>query len=86
MKGASDIDEYGATADEEFFAVATEYFFERPKLLKTRHPKLYDALEQFYRQNLADIETTLAPKRNSPCPCGSKKKYKHCCAKTLASK
>lgn len=85
LKGDSDIDEYAATQKEEFFPVASEYFFERPKLLRTRHPKLYDALERFYRQNLAEIEVYIEIRRNAPCPCGSGKKYKHCCSKTLAA-
>ena len=84
-KGKSDIDEYAATDKREFFAVATEYFFERPKLLKTRHPKLYDALERFYRQNRAEIEADVAPRRKAPCPCGSGKRYKHCCASSLTA-
>src|SRR5436190_5329897 len=37
----SDIDMYGATNQAEFFAVISEYFFERPDLLKTNHPELY---------------------------------------------
>ena len=28
--------------------------------------------------------TVQAPKRTDPCPCGSGKKYKRCCGKTLA--
>ena len=41
---ASDIRNYGGTSKEEFFAVASEYFFERPKLLKRKHPELYQML------------------------------------------
>ena len=26
------------------------------------------------------IQSDTKPKRNDPCPCGSGKKYKHCCA------
>ncbi|MDQ3536073.1 MAG: zinc-dependent peptidase, partial [Bacteroidota bacterium] len=36
-KGESDIDEYAATTEEEFLAVASEYFFERPKLFQQNH-------------------------------------------------
>jgi MtfA peptidase len=51
-KGHSDINLYGATNDAEFFAVVSEYFFERPDALKTHHPELYAMLEQmFYRKN-----------------------------------
>jgi len=39
---------YGATNPAEFFAVATETYFERPEALRQRHPELYDQLKQFY--------------------------------------
>src|SRR5258706_6665167 len=48
-KNGSDIDMYGATNHAEFFAVISEYFFERPDLLKTNHPELYDMLERIYK-------------------------------------
>src|SRR6478752_6069903 len=35
------LDKYGATDPAEFFAVATECFFETPERLKRRHPELY---------------------------------------------
>ena len=44
----SDIDPYGATSEAEFFAVVSEYFFERPKLLKQKHPELYELLEKIF--------------------------------------
>ncbi len=81
----SDIDDYGATNQQEFFAVAAEYFFERPHLLERKHPKLYAILAQVFRQDLANQSTTpisSEPRevgRNDPCPCGSGKKYKKCC-------
>lgn len=75
----SDIREYGATNNAEFFSVATEYFFERPKLLKRRHPELYQSLETFYQQNRADIQQTARIRRKAACPCGSGKRYKRCC-------
>ncbi len=40
---------YGATNAAEFFAVATEVFFERPKEMNEKHPELYRELKQFYR-------------------------------------
>ena len=36
--------EYGATNPAEFFAVATETFFEKPVQLKNKHPELYEEL------------------------------------------
>ncbi len=42
------IDDYGGTNPAEFFAVATESFFERSRKLRERYPKLYDKLKTFY--------------------------------------
>ena len=47
--GGSDIDIYGATNQAEFFAVISEYFFERPELLKANHPEMYKMLERIYK-------------------------------------
>ena len=44
----SDINPYGATNEAEFFAVVSEYFFERPELLKEKHPELYDMLDKIF--------------------------------------
>ena len=49
----SALDEYGATNPAEFFAVATESFFERPSEMRERHPELYEQLKRFYRQDPA---------------------------------
>ena len=46
-----DLDTYGATNPAEFFAVATEAFFEKPHHLKRRHPRLYEQLALFYQQD-----------------------------------
>lgn len=51
--GKSDINPYGATSKIEFFAVASEYFFERPKLLKRKHPRLYKKMSVFFKQDIA---------------------------------
>jgi Mlc titration factor MtfA (ptsG expression regulator) len=40
--------QYGATNEAEFFAVATETFFEKPDQLKKQTPELYDELKRFY--------------------------------------
>jgi MtfA peptidase len=45
------LDTYGATNAAEFFAVATEAFFERPCALRARRPELYAQLARFYRQD-----------------------------------
>jgi hypothetical protein len=49
------LDEYGVTNPAEFFAVATECFFERPKQLQEHHPELYDELKFFYQQDPAKL-------------------------------
>ena len=43
------LDEYGATNPAEFFAVATECFFEKPLELRRKHPELYQELLNYYR-------------------------------------
>ena len=40
---------YGATNAAEFFAVATEAFFEKPRQLRQKKPDVYRALVRFYR-------------------------------------
>ena len=86
--GKSDIDRYALTNEAEFFAVTSEYFFERPGLMQRRHPLLYGALERVFNQDLRARATAMRreltrarPKfgRNSPCPCGSGRKFKKCC-------
>jgi len=44
----SDIRSYGGTSQIEFFAVASEYFFERPDLFKRKHPELYTMLSRCF--------------------------------------
>ena len=53
----SDINPYGSTNQAEFFAVASEYFFERPALLERKHPELYKMLEQIFKQDPGKKET-----------------------------
>ncbi len=84
MKGKSDINEYGATHEREFLAVAGEYFFERPQLLKKNHPELYTLLSSAFQQDTSEtlkiIDRVKAEiERNDPCPCGSGRKFKKCC-------
>jgi MtfA peptidase len=42
------MDDYGALNEAEFFAVATESFFEKPRQMKERTPELYEELRRFY--------------------------------------
>jgi len=47
------LDRYGATNPAEFFAVATEAFFERSRELRQREPALYETLKMYFRQDPA---------------------------------
>ena len=91
--GQSEINPYAATSDAEFFAVVTEYFFEKPEKLQEHHPELYDLLTQAFHQNpkkrflslptdprqwLKTLRGRRKFGRNSRCPCGSGRKYKDC--------
>ncbi len=88
-KGKSDIDDYGGTSEAEFFAVVTEYFFEKPEQLAEKHPQLYKLLTKVFQQspkqrfriNFRELLNPYGKKvgRNEPCPCGSGEKYKNCC-------
>ena len=42
------IDDYGLTSPAEFFAVATESFFEKAVAMRKRLPDLYEQLRRFY--------------------------------------
>ncbi|ANM32453.1 hypothetical protein ABI59_23570 [Acidobacteria bacterium Mor1] len=91
-QGDSDIDPYALTNEAEFFAVTTEYFFERPGVMQRKHPQLYGMLEGIFQQELGARALRISKEvlaggkrfgRNSPCPCGSGKKYKRCCLKKV---
>ena len=55
------LDDYGATNEAEFFAVATECFFEKACELRRVHPELYGALKDFYQQDPASWPGAAAP-------------------------
>ncbi|HEX5052210.1 MAG TPA: M90 family metallopeptidase [Planctomycetota bacterium] len=50
---ATVLDKYGATNPAEFFAVATECFFEKSRQLQQRHAELYAVLRDYYHQDPA---------------------------------
>ena len=50
---ASFLDAYGATNEAEFFAVATEFFFDQARQMKKQEPDLYAVLQDFYGQDPA---------------------------------
>ena len=45
------LDAYAATNEAEFFAVATEQFFDQPRLMIKHAPDLYRVLKEYYNQN-----------------------------------
>lgn len=47
------LDPYGATDPAEFFAVATECFFDAPRALRSEYPELYGLFRDYYRQDPA---------------------------------
>ena len=48
------LDHYGASSPAEFFAVATESFFEQPWELCVRHPDLYEEFLKYFRVDPRD--------------------------------
>lgn len=82
---------YGATDEAEFFAVATESYFEKPRQMQEETPELYQEMQRFYGGHPAvtklDADDRAAEDpwrdvgRNDPCPCGSGKKFKRCCGR-----
>lgn len=51
---ASLMDHYGATNPAEFFAVATETFFEKPEQMARYHSELFEVLKTYYRVDPSD--------------------------------
>jgi Mlc titration factor MtfA (ptsG expression regulator) len=52
------LDPYATEDEAEFFAVATEEFYERPVELLARHPRLYSRLQEFYGLDPAEWFTS----------------------------
>ena len=84
-EGKSSIRKYGAVNREEFLAVVTEYFFEKPDKMREEEPDLYMALDSIFNP-AKDIRTKRKSRSKytngkSVCPCGSGKSYSECCGK-----
>ena len=80
----SSIRDYAYTNEHEYFAVLAEYFFKSPELLEKREPQLYGMLREMFHQDTASLMKLTVSRRprygrNALCPCGSGRKYKHCC-------
>jgi MtfA peptidase len=51
-----DLDPYAAESPAEFFAVASEFYFDVPDWLAERHPALFGQLDAFYRPGNGRVE------------------------------
>jgi Mlc titration factor MtfA (ptsG expression regulator) len=61
------LDPYALENGAEFFAVATEHFFEQPQQMERDHPAMYKVLLDFYGQDTAARERRwLASQRGPP--------------------
>ena len=83
-RNRSYINSYAYTNEHEFLAVLAEYFFKSPALLQEKDPQSYAILRKMFHQDTASLLRLTSSRRlrygrNAPCPCGSGKKYKHCC-------
>jgi MtfA peptidase len=62
------LDSYGAEDPAEFFAVATEAFFEKSRPLRDRHPALYHELSRFFRLDPASDRPLMAVPKSAQRP------------------
>jgi Mlc titration factor MtfA (ptsG expression regulator) len=60
------LDRYGTTNEGEFFAVATECFFCKPVRMSELHPRLYELLHDYYRQDPAARAAAHQPRFSEP--------------------
>lgn len=60
------LDHYGAIHEAEFFAVATELFFDRPLRMRKELPELYDVLRAYYHQDTAERELRYRSDQEKP--------------------
>lgn len=54
-RGRSFLRPYAGSDEAEFFAVATEFFFERPDVMANDNPELYELLKGFYNIDMQKI-------------------------------
>ncbi len=65
-RGQSLLRRYAATNPAEFFAVATEVFFERPAALAERHPELFETMTALYGLDPRPPEGSTTPPKDGP--------------------
>ncbi|MEN8222812.1 MAG: zinc-dependent peptidase [Acidobacteriota bacterium] len=54
-RGESFLRHYAGSNEAEFFAVATEFFFERPDIMADKNPELYFLLKDFYNLDMLEL-------------------------------
>ena len=69
----TEIDPYATQAPDEFFAVASEYFFELPRVLDECYPGVYAALRAFYRQDPLERIAAAARRAGTLRPGGARR-------------
>lgn len=62
------MDHYGASNPAEFFAVATETFFEKPYQMAERHAALYAEFQKYYRVDPREWLSAPAPREHAAQP------------------
>ncbi len=62
---SSVLDTYGATSPAEFFAVATESFFEEPDALAKEYPDLYEELKKYFQVDPCQWKPAPPPEKSS---------------------
>jgi Mlc titration factor MtfA (ptsG expression regulator) len=55
LQGRSFLRPYAGTNEAELFAVATEFFFENPGVMKRKNPELYNLLKEFFNIDMAEV-------------------------------
>jgi MtfA peptidase len=58
------LDRYGSVHEAEFFAVATELFFDRSIQMQREYPDLYNVMVEYYRQDTAEREKRYRKKKD----------------------
>lgn len=62
---------YAGTNQEEFFAVAVEYFFEQSEVFAAQRPELYGLLSSLLRQDPAAAQHAAPEKQSAPAGRGT---------------
>ncbi len=72
---------YGGCPKYRFIGGGHDYFCRAHRRFFAYSKAAYEQLARRFQEPASTVVTRLmrAPQRNDPCPCGSSRKYKHCC-------